>query len=220
MMNAAEALRYAVALSVGLGAFALVFGLPYWRSGPSGAVESFSLAATITDIKRELVVLRNTPGDTLGLALTEVEVTLLVEDAAAGAASTALTVPVFSKSALSAETSAGSSEASTVTVKLTPPRGTEVLSADAATTIRFSDLLLATRQALQDSLRNEPQLAAKSIEVVLKFVLTASDKVKGQVDTQILTAGMESSAQATRSNTVKLTFVNRALADPAKPAAP
>jgi len=212
MMHLPEFYRLIIAAILGVLIFGFALQFLKRFAEPAASVASFSLEDTLSDIKTELQKLENAPGQSLGVELSEIAVTLLVQSIDTKSTSAALAVPVFSESALNASKERVATGASTITVVLVPPKGLQTLSAAARTTINFSDLLIATREALQRSLENEPKLDAKSVELKLHYSLVATKTDAASVKAQVLNIGSTSDFQATNSNTITLTYTNPAYA--------
>lgn len=203
-----ESYRFFLALSAAVIAFSVVYYLVNRPSKPQSVVSSFSLEETISGIKRELQKLEDTPGQTLGLILNDVKIALFVQEEFADSGDVSLTVPVFDEAKLNTSDTLGAQTGSKVTVDLAPPRGSQVLSASGDGRIEFADLLVATREALQRSMQNEPKLEAKSIEVELAFVLTAKRTDSASVKAKVVSIGISSEHKGTSSNTITLIYSN------------
>jgi hypothetical protein len=205
-----ETHRLALAVCIGIVAFSIALYFLNRGSKLDPVVAGFSLDATIDDIKRQLQQLEDTPGTRLGLKLSEVKVSLSVQEAKGADSSVNLTVPVFDEAAIGRASETTANFGSKVTVILVPPKGGVVLSSAAKTTILFADLLASTREALHDAMESEPKLEAKEIEVELAFVLTAKRSDTVSVKAKVLSAGDSSSREDGRSNTVTLKYINPA----------
>ena len=197
-----------LALAVALVAAGLAYVLITRAGRPAPVVGSFSLEATISGIKRELQRLENTPGPTLGLVLSEVKVALIVQSNESLSSEFGLSLPVFDETKVGVGDTVAGQTGSKVTVVLVPPRGSQVLSADGARDIRFAELLVSAREALQRSMENEPRLEAKSIEVDLAFVLTAERADSASVKLKVVSVGLSLDHKSTSSNSITLTYLN------------
>ena len=209
-MTILEPYRLVIATVIALVVFGLALHALNRIAKPLARVSSFPLEDTLSDIKRELQKLENLPGPALGLTLSEVKITLMVQEDDTRSGAATLAVPVFDKSALKATGKQATKTGSKVTVALAPPKGSQVLSADRKTTVNFADLLASTRTALQRSMTTEPRLDAKAIDVEISFVLVAGESRDASVDAKIVSIGATSDWQLTHSNTVMLKYVNPA----------
>lgn len=207
-MTMAEVYRFVVAFIVALIAFGIAHYFVSRWTKPAPVIASFSLEQTISDIKRELQKLENSPGDRLGLELSEVEIALFVQQESKQSSDAGLTIPVFDETKVGTGGSVTAQSGSKVTVVLVPPRGSRTLASDRGSQVEFADLLIAARAALQRSLHNEPALDAKSIDVELAFVLTTTRSTSASVQAKLIqvTAGAEETQD--NSNTITLKYVN------------
>ncbi len=197
------------ALIVALIAFAGAYFI-YGKAIKPSSVEitAFSLEKTIVDIKRELARFANSPGEPLGLELQEIKIVLLVQRDSSSSSNGALNVPVFKKAKLAGTIGFSEKTASKVTIVMVPPDGSHLLSASDDTTIRFVDLLLSMRTALQAAMAEKPALVTKQIEVTLNFVLTRTNELDTSIEAHIINIGSSLKQQNTGSNSITLKYLN------------
>ena len=201
-------------LLLSLAAALLVFGaMIKLLGGPAGGprsaqVRTLSLRETVGDIKKELQALEDTPGPSLDLVLSEVRIELLVREESSDTGTLELAVPVFASNVVDVDLERSTASSSRISVVLAPPDGTQTLSTNTQTTIKFSRLLSAIRRALHDAVDVEPRLDAKSIEVEIGFILLDGGSVGASVEAKVVTADVGSSWTRSNSNTVTLSYVN------------
>jgi hypothetical protein len=200
--------RFALPLVVAVLGFIIAYYLLNRDAGKSLIVTTYSLEDAISEIKRELAKLENTPGARLGLELGEVEIKLAVQDAATRSSEAGLALPVLDEGRLGASAKTIEHTGSTVTVVLVPPQGSPLFSALEVSQLAFAGLLISTRSALHNAMANEPKLEAKSIKIVIDFVLTATRSNTANVKAKVLSVGLANEQTAVKGHSLTLTYKN------------
>jgi hypothetical protein len=193
-------------------AFAAVFAVvALWLKPRAPAPPMpYALNEAISDIKRELQLFENAPGEPLGLRLSEAEVSLKLTRNDSRTVEAGLAVPVFSTVEAARSVARSVEHASTVKVVLAPPQQSVVLSTPDERRIAFASLLLAVREALREGMANEPRLDVKTIELTIAFVLVSTTEDSAGVTAEVLSISGEGKTAETEANTIKLTYVNPA----------
>jgi len=194
---------------VGMVAFWGTFQLyaQFFSSAPT-VVESVTLQDTIRAIKRELAKIAATPGDTAGLVLQTAKVELTTQRADSKTSKAELAVPVFEEASLTVASEAKLTSGSKMTMVFVAPSGGELLASDEAPFLDLSTLVLAARQALLATRSEGIQLAPKSVEIEVSFVLVHSTEAGAAFKAHVIDIGGTASQVDTAGNKIVLTYAD------------
>lgn len=184
------------------------------------AVESVTLEEAIEAIKRELARIAATPGETAGLVLQTATVELMTQRADSATSRAALAVPVFEAASLTAARESRLTSGSKMTVVFVAPSGGELLAMAEAPFLDLSTLVLAARQALLATRSGDVQLAPKSVEIAVNFVLVHGTDAGAAFKAHVVDIGGTASQVDTAGNRIVLAYVDPALASRGTAAAP
>ena len=197
----------------------------YGRLVPIQPVEtgSVTLEDTIRAIKRELAEIASTPGETAGLVLQTVKAELTAQRAETDTTKAELAVPVFEEASLTAKTESKLTRGSKMTVVFVAPSGEELLAEGEPAVLDLSALVLAARRALLATQAEEADLAPKSVEIEVSFVLVRSAEGGAAFKAHVIDIGGTASQVETVGNKIVLSYADPALlardrADGAAPA--
>ena len=174
-------------------------------------VESVTLQDTIRAIKRELAEIAATPGDTAGLVLQTAKVELTTQRADSKTSKAELAVPVFEEASLTVASESKLTSGSKMTMVFVAPSGGELLASDEAPFLDLSTLVLAARQALLATRSEGIQLAPKSVEIEVSFVLVHSTEAGATFKAYVIDIGGTTSQVDTAGNKIMLTYADPVL---------
>lgn len=174
-------------------------------------IGSATLQDTINALKRELVEIAATPGDTAGLVLQTAKVELTTQRANSETSTAELAVPVFEEASLTAESKSNLTSGSKMTVVFVAASGEELLASGEATLLDLSALVLAARQALLATRSEGVELAPKTVEIEVSFVLVQNNEAGATFKAHVIDIGGAASQVDTAGNKIVLTYADPAL---------
>ena len=178
-----------------------------------------SLEDTIRHIELELAEIAATPGDTAGLILDTVKVELSAQRQDEENTTAELAVPVFDEASIGVDTTRKLTRGSKITVAFKAPAGDELLADGAHGELDLSALVLAARQALLATAKDDPVLLPKSVDIEVHFVLARIVKGEGKIKAYVIAVGGSSSQLDTGGNKIVLGYVNPLFAEEKKDSA-
>lgn len=181
-----------------------------FRTKPT-EIGSVALKDTIRSIKRELAEIAATPGETAGLVLKTAKVQLTTQRAESETSKAELAVPIFEEASLTAESETKLTSGSKLTVVFVAPSGGELLAAGETSFLDLSALVLAARQALLATRLEEVELAPKTVEIEVSFLLVRSNEGGAAFKAHVVDIGGSISQVESANNKITLTYVDPAL---------
>lgn len=167
--------------------------------------DSFPLADVITQVKKELAAVQNTPGQTLGLVLQSVQVNFAITQTTDVNGKVAIGVPIIGAD-LGANGERKAEDSSSLTVELEPPSASITMSGVDISQFGITQAVLATRHQLAAGLNDEPKLAPKKASIQLKFGITRTGGGTGQIKFLIFTMGGGATKSYGETSTITLNF--------------
>lgn len=174
-------------------------------------VGSVTLQDTINAIKRELAEIAATPGETAGLVLQTAKVELTTQRAESETSTAELAVPIFEEASLTAESKSKLTSGSKMTVVFVAPSGEELLASGETSFLDLSALVLAARQSLLATRPEGVELAPKTVEIEVSFVLVQSTEAGVAFKAHVIDIGGTASQVDTAGNKIVLTYANPVL---------
>jgi hypothetical protein len=163
------------------------------------------LADVISQVKKELAAVQNTPGPNIGLPLQAVELNFSISHSTDANGKVTIGVPVLS-AGLGANGELKAENTSSLTVELAPPAASIIMSGTDSSQFGITQAILATRRQLAQGLAGEPKLEPRKVSMQFKFGLTRTGGVNGQIKFLILTAGAGAAKSVSDTSTITLTF--------------
>lgn len=167
--------------------------------------ESFPLADVITQIKKELAAVQNTPGQQIGIPLQSVQVNFALTQTTDANGKVAIGVPIISAD-LGGNGEKKVENSSTLTVELDPPTAGIVMSGIDSSNFGLTQAILDVRRQLASGLNNEPKLVPKKVTIQLKFGVTRTGGGTAQIKFLIFTVGGGVTKSAAEMSTITLNF--------------
>ena len=173
------------------------------------AEDGIPLADVISAIKRELQIYEKATNDgqDLGLELTDVDVTLAVQNVRKADGGITFGISLWGIGGkVGGAADATADNLSTLSVKLSPPKQSVVMADENFAHLELASTLIEARAQLLAGLSEKPALPPSALTLELKFVITKGAGPKAEFSFSIISGKLDGRVTQANTHTVKLTF--------------